>query len=57
MAGGIVSKAREETGVLLEEAKTKLEADTKEIKEKIKGDIDGLAGDIASRVLGKEVRI
>ena len=57
VAGGIVSKAREETGVLLEEAKTKLEADTKEIKEKIKGEIDGLAGDIASRVLGKEVRI
>ena len=27
-----------------------------EIKEKIKGDIDGLASDIASKVLGKEVR-
>ena len=57
MSDGIIGKAREETGVLLEEAKTKLEADTKEIKEKLKGDIDGLAGDIASRVLGKEVRI
>ena len=57
VAGEIIGKAREETGVLMDEAKTKLEADTKEIKEKIKGDIDSLAGDIASKVLGKEVRI
>ena len=41
----------------MEEAKTKLEAETKEIKEKIKGDIDELATDIASKVLGKEVGI
>ncbi len=57
MAGEVIGKAREETGVLLEEAKTKLEAETKEIKEKIKGDIDELATDIASKVLGKEVGI
>jgi len=57
VAGEIISKAREETGAVLEEAKTKLEADTKEIKESIKGDIDGLAEDVASKVLGKEVRI
>lgn len=57
VAGEVIGKAREETGVLLEEAKTKLEAETKEIKEKIKGDIDELATDIASKVLGKEVGI
>jgi F-type H+-transporting ATPase subunit b len=56
VAADILGKARQETGVLLEEAKAKLEADTKEIKENIKGDIDALAGDIASKVLGKEVR-
>lgn len=52
----IIGKAREESSSLLHEAKIKLEADTKQIKEKIKGDIDGLAQDIASKVLGKEVR-
>jgi F-type H+-transporting ATPase subunit b len=57
VAGEIIGKAREEAGVFLEEAKVKLEADTKEIKEKIKGDIDELAIDIASKVLGKEVGI
>lgn len=57
VAGEILGKAREETGVLLEDAKAKLEADTKEIKDNIKGDIDGLAADIASKVLGKEVGI
>lgn len=57
VAGEILTKAREETGSLLDEAKAKLEADTKEIKDNIKGDIDGLAGDVASKVLGKEVRI
>lgn len=56
VAGEILSKAREETGGLLEEAKAKLAADTKEIKDNIKGDIDKLADDIASKVLGKEVR-
>ena len=57
VADSIIGKAREETGVILADAKTKLEADTQEIKEKIKGDIDELAGDIASKVLGKEARI
>ena len=57
VATEVIGRAREETGVLLEEAKTKLEAETKEIKEKIKGDIDELATDIASKVLGKEVGI
>lgn len=56
VAADVLGKARQETGVLLEEAKAKLEADTKEIKDNIKGDIDELAGDIASKVLGKEVR-
>ena len=53
----IIGEARNETGALLDEAKTKLEAETKEIKDKIKNDIDGLATDIASKVMGKEVRI
>ena len=57
VAGEVLSKARQETGALLDEAKAKLEADTKEIKDNIKGDIDGLAGDIATKVLGKEVRV
>ena len=56
VAQEIIGAARSETSELLHEAKTKLESDTKEIKEKIKGDIDGLASDIASKVLGKEVR-
>lgn len=56
VAQEILGEARNETGALLDEAKVKLEADTKEIKEKIKGDIDGLAGEIATKVLGKEVR-
>lgn len=55
VAADILGKAREETGALLDEAKAKLEADTKEIKDNIKGDIDELATDIASKVLGKEV--
>ena len=57
VATEILGKAREETGALLEDAKAKLEADTKEIKNNIKGDIDGLASDIASKVLSKEVGI
>jgi F-type H+-transporting ATPase subunit b len=57
VADNIIGKAREETSVILEDAKTKLEADTQEIREKLKGDVDGLAEDIASRVLGKEARI
>jgi len=52
----ILGKAREETTTLLNEAKMKLEADTKEMKDKLRGDIDGLAAVIASKVLGKEVR-
>ncbi len=56
VAQEIIGEARSETSALLHEAKIKLESDTKEIKEKIKGDIDGLASDIASKVLGKEVR-
>ncbi len=56
VAQEIIGAARSETSELLHEAKNKLESDTKEIKEKIKGDIDGLASDIASKVLGKEVR-
>jgi len=35
----------------------KLLSEYNEIKEKIKGDIDELATDIASKVLGKEVGI
>ncbi len=56
VAQEIIGEARNETGALLDEAKVKLEADTKEIKDKLKNDIDGLATDIASKVMGKEVR-
>ncbi len=56
VAQEIIGAARNETSSLLDEAKLKLEADTKEIKDNIKNDIDGLAGDIATKILGKEVR-
>ena len=51
----IVKKAREEAQTLLEEAKGKLQSETKEIKEKVRSDIEVLAHDMASRILGKEV--
>ncbi len=49
--------ARAEAGALMDDAKVELEAETKEMKAKIKGDIDGIAKDIASQVLGKEVQV
>lgn len=55
VADGIIIKAREGTTVLLKEAKSKLEADTEEIKIKVRSDVDAIAKDIASAVLGKEV--
>ena len=54
---GIISKARQEAVGIIEEAKTKLEADTGRIKEKLKGDVELLAKDIASKILGKEAGV
>jgi F-type H+-transporting ATPase subunit b len=54
-AEDIIRKAREEAQILLEEAKGKLASETKEIKEKIRSDIEVLAREMASRILGKEV--
>ncbi len=53
----VITKARAQAGALMDDAKVKLEAETKEMKEMIKGDIDGIAKDIASQVLGKEVQV
>jgi len=55
VAEGILTQAREETTELLKDAKSKLEADTQEIKNKVKSDVDTIAKDIASTVLGKEI--
>lgn len=54
---GIIAKARQEAAGVIEEAKTKLEADTGRIKEKLKGDVELLAKDIASKILGKEAGV
>ena len=52
----MISKAREEAEGILEEAKDKLEAEAGAMKEKLKGEVQLLAKDIASKVLGKEVQ-
>ncbi len=51
----MIKKAREEAQALLEEAKHKLELETREIKGKIRSDVETIARDMASRILGKEV--
>ena len=51
----MIKKAREEAQALLEEAKHKLELETSEIKGKIRSDVETIARDMASRILGKEV--
>ncbi|MFI5323307.1 MAG: ATP synthase F0 subunit B [Thermodesulfobacteriota bacterium] len=56
-ANGIISQAREETAGLVEEAKHKLETETQAIKEKLKGDVQILAKEIASKILGREAGI
>lgn len=57
VSSGIITKAREDANVVLEEAKVRLEAEAKEMKEKLKGDVDLLAKDIASKILGKEAGV
>lgn len=54
---GIIAKARQEAAGVIEEAKTKLEADTVRIKEKLKADVELLAREIASKILGKEAGV
>lgn len=56
-ANGIISQAREETAGLVEEAKHKLETETLAIKEKLKGDVQILAKEIASKILGREASV
>ncbi|HVY55186.1 MAG TPA: ATP synthase F0 subunit B [Thermodesulfobacteriota bacterium] len=53
-ASGIVAKTREETGALLEEAKKKIESEAEVVKEKLKGDVQLLSKEIASKILGRE---
>lgn len=53
VSSGIITKAREDAGVVLEEAKAKLEKEAEQMKEKLRGDVDLLAKDIASKILGK----
>jgi len=56
-AGGIIAKTREETALILDEAKKKLESDTEAIKDKLKGDVQMLSREIASKVLGREAGV
>ena len=53
----IISKTREETAGLLDEAKKKLESESEVIKEKLKGDVQLLSKEIASRILGREAGV
>lgn len=53
-AAGIVAKTREETGALIDDAKRKIEAEAGVIKEKLKGDVQLLSKEIASKILGRE---
>ncbi len=53
----MITKTREETAALLEDAKKKLEAETEVIKEKLKGDVHLLSREIAAKVLGREVGV
>ena len=39
----------------MKEAKQKLESESEEIRGKVKSDVDSIAKDIASTVLGKEI--
>ena len=56
-ASEIISKTREETAGLLDEAKKKLESESEVIKEKLKGDVQLLSNEIASRILGREAGV
>jgi len=56
-ASVIISKTREETAGLLDEAKKKLESESEVIKEKLKGDVQLLSKEIASRILGREAGV
>ncbi|HEX3034899.1 MAG TPA: ATP synthase F0 subunit B [Thermodesulfobacteriota bacterium] len=51
----LIRKARGEAQVLLEEARGKIESDAREIKAKLKPEIEVLAQDMASKILGKNV--
>jgi len=51
----LLQKARQESQALLNEAKQKLETEKGLKEEKIKPDIEYIARDVASRILGKEI--
>ena len=53
-ASGILAKTREETGALIEEAKKKIESEAEIVKEKLKGDVQVLSKEIATKILGRE---
>lgn len=51
----IIARAHDEALALLQEAKAKLESQARDIREKIKPEIEILARDMASQVLGREL--
>ncbi len=51
----IVARAHDEAQALLHEAKAKLESQARDIREKIKLEIEILARDMASQILGREL--
>lgn len=54
-AAKMISEARQESQILLANYKKDLDAQAKSVKEKIKPEIENLAGNIASKILGTEV--
>ncbi len=55
-AEGMIEEARGESQKLIEEAKAKIERESKETWQKIKPDVEVIAREMSSRVLGREVR-
>ncbi|HEY7535345.1 MAG TPA: ATP synthase F0 subunit B [Thermodesulfobacteriota bacterium] len=51
----LIAKAHDEAQVLIQEAKAKLWLEASEIREKIKPEIEILARDMASQILGREL--
>ena len=51
----MIERARGETNLLLEDAKTKIEKEAQIIREKIKPEIELIAKDVASKLINKEI--
>ena len=54
-AAEMIERARGETNLLLEDAKTKIEKEAQIIREKIKPEIELIAKDVASKLINKEI--